>query len=110
MAVQDTRATLVLLPAINEMIHVTTERYAAMWTHVPFALFVLLIAFAFACAFFAGVGMSKMPRPSPLHVVMFASTLALTAYVIVNVEFPRLGFVRLGPIDALLAEVRQRMG
>ena len=110
MAVKDTRATLVLLPAINEMMHVTTERYAALRTHVPFALFALLIAFSFACAFFAGVGMSKMPRPSPLHVLMFASTLSLTAYVIINIEFPRFGFIHLGPIDALLAEVRQRMG
>jgi hypothetical protein len=110
MGVQDTRATLVLLPAINEMIHVTTERDAALRTHVPFALFVLLIAFSFACAFFAGVGMSKMPRPSPLHVLLFAATLSLTAYVIINIEFPRFGFIRLGPIDALLAEVRQRMG
>ena len=53
--------------------------------------------------------MSKQSRPSPFHVVAFAGTLALTCYVIVNVEFPRLGFGRLGPIDALLAEVRQHM-
>ena len=29
---------------------------------------------------------------------------------IANVEFPRLGFIRLRAIDALLSHVRQRMG
>jgi hypothetical protein len=110
LSVKDSRAALMLLPAINEMIDVTTERDAALRTHVPFALFILLISFSFACAFFAGVGMSKMPRPSLLHVVTFAATLALTAYVIVNIEFPRYGFLHLGPIDELLGEVRGRMG
>jgi hypothetical protein len=43
------------------------------------------------------------------HVIAFAATLALTCYVIVNVEFPRIGFVQLGPIDALLGQVRQQM-
>jgi hypothetical protein len=109
LSTQDTRATLLALPAINEMIDVTTARDASLRTHVPGAMFALLIGLAFACAFLAGIEMSKQSRPSPFHVVAFAGTLALTCYVIVNVEFPRLGFGRLGPIDALLAEVRQHM-
>jgi hypothetical protein len=106
---QDTRPALVTLPAINQMIDVTTARDAALRSHVPAAMFALLVALAFACAFLAGVEMSKQPRPSTFHVLAFAGTLALTCSVIINVEFPRLGFGQLGPIDALLAEVRQRM-
>jgi hypothetical protein len=106
----DTRAAIITLPAINTMIDVTTARDAALLTHVPMALFALLIPLAFICSFIAGVGMSKSARPSPVYIVAFAGTLALTCYAIVNLEFPRLGFVRLAPFDALLAEVRQRMG
>jgi uncharacterized membrane protein YeiB len=106
----DTRAALLTLPAINAMIDVTTSRDATLRTHVPAAMFALLIALAFACAFLAGVEMSKQPGPSTFHMLAFAGTLALTCYVIANVEFPRLGFGHLGPIDALLAQVRQRMG
>lgn len=110
MATSDTRPAIVTLPAITRMFDVTIARDASLYSHVPMALFVLLIALAFGCAFFSGLEMSKNPHPSPLHVGVFASMLALTCYVIANVEFPRIGFIRLGPIDALLSEVRHRMG
>lgn len=110
MATSDTRPAIVALPAITRMIDVTIARDASLYTHVPMALFALLIVLSFGCAFFSGLAMSKNPRPSPFHLVVFAGMLALTCYVIVNVEFPRLGLVRLGPIDALLSQVRQRMG
>jgi hypothetical protein len=110
MATSDTRPAIVALPAITRMIDVTIARDASLHTHVPMALFALLVALSFGCAFFSGLEMSKNPRPSPLHLVVFAGMLSLTCYVIANVEFPRLGFIRLGPIDALLSQVRQRMG
>ena len=78
------------------MIDVTTARDAALQTHVPISMFVLLLALAFACAFLAGIEMSKQPRPSAFHMLAFAGTLALICYVIVNIEFPRMGSVRPG--------------
>ena len=36
-------------------------------------------------------------------------TLALAAYVILNLEFPRLGFVRFDNLDELLVEARASM-
>jgi hypothetical protein len=108
-ATPDTRPALLLLPAVNAMIDVTTVRDAALRTHAPVAIFILLLLLSFMCAFFAGAEMAKNDRPSMLHVVAFASTLALTTYVVVNIELPRLGFTSLAPIDALLAQVRQQM-
>jgi len=108
--VPDTRPALLTLPALNAMIDVTTERDAALQTHVPVAMFVLLLVLAFACAFLAGVEMSKQARPSAFHVLAFSATLALTCYVIINVEFPRWGFVRMGVFDHLLVQVRHQMG
>ncbi len=110
MSTPDTRPAMIALPAINAMIDVTTARDAAQWMHVPIALFALLIMLALACGFFAGLGMSKNPRPHKLHMVAFAGTLALTAYVIANIEFPRIGLTALRLFDTLLIEVRQQMG
>ncbi len=110
MSTPDTRPAIVTLPAITRMIDVTIARDASLRTHVPVALFALLVALSFGCAFFSGLDMSKNPHPSALHVLAFAGMLALTCYVIANVEFPRVGFVRLGSFDALLSEVRHRMG
>jgi len=108
--VHDTRTATLALPAINAMIDLTTARDAAVQTHVPISMFVLLVVLAFACAFLAGVEMSKQPRPSEFHMLAFAGTLALICYVIVNVEFPRLGLVRLGRFDHFLVIARQQMG
>jgi uncharacterized membrane protein YeiB len=108
--VHDARTATLALPAINAMIDVTTARDAAVRTHVPVSMFTLLVVLAFACAFLAGVEMSKQSRPSAFHMLAFAGTLALTCYVILNVEFPRFGLVRMGPFDNLLVIARQQMG
>ena len=91
------------------MFDVATERYAALRTHVPLAIFVLLLVMALACAFFAGIGMSKRQHPSYLHMVIFAGVMAVTAYVILNLEFPRVGFGHLRALDAFLREQRAAM-
>ena len=106
----DMRAALLLVPAMNAVLDLATARDAALRSHVPFGIFALLVLLSLVCSFFAGAEMSDRPRASALHVMAFAGTLALTTYVIVNVELPRLGFTNLGPFDALLVQVRQRMG
>lgn len=100
-----------MVPALNEMFDVTISRDAALRTHLPLAVFVLLLALAFACAFFAGIGTSRRKGdPSRLHVLVFAGATAVTAYVILNVEFPRAGFVPLDSLDQLLRDVPSSMG
>ena len=46
----DSRAALLVLQSLNAMFDVATERYAALRTHVPPAIFVLLLVMALACA------------------------------------------------------------
>lgn len=106
----DSRVTLLLLPSLNQMFDLATARYAALRTHVPGAIFVLLLALSLVCAFFAGVGMAKRRgHASYLHILMFAGIMAVTAYVILNVEFPRAGFVKLRSLDQFLVEQRAAM-
>ena len=106
----DARATLLLVPALNEMIDLTAVRDVALRTHTPLLIFVLLALLGLSCAFFAGLSMARSQRQSHLHVLVFAGVLALTAYVILDLEFPRFGLVRLSAVDALLGEVRASMG
>jgi hypothetical protein len=105
----DMRASLILLPAVNEMIDVTTARDAALRMHIPLVIFVFLALLTFVCAFLAGMDMAKPERLSPLHVFTFAATMALTAFVILNLEFPRAGFVRMQYLDSMLAHLRATM-
>jgi hypothetical protein len=102
-------AAQVVLPALNEMFDVTTAREAALRTHLPAAIFAMLVALALSCAFIAGRGMSKSRVPNRLYVVMFAAVLAVTGYTILNLEFPRIGFVRLDQMDTMLYQARAEM-
>jgi hypothetical protein len=105
----DPTASLILLPALNEMFDVTTDREAALRTHTPLAIYGLLAVLGLSCAFVAGMGMWKRATPSRLHIIMFAGALSLTGYVILNLEYPRIGFARLDSMDALLYQARAAM-
>jgi hypothetical protein len=105
----DVRGSLLLLPALNEMFDVTTARDAALRMHIPLVIFVFLALLSFVCGFLAGMDMAKPERLSPLHVFTFAATMALTAFVILNLEFPRAGFVRMQYLDSLLATLKTTM-
>ena len=105
----DNRAALLLVPAVNQMIDMTTSRDVALRTHTPVLIFALLFALELACSFFAGLNMAKNKRQNRFHVLAFAATLALTAYAILDLEFPRLGFTNLSSVDALLVELRATM-
>jgi hypothetical protein len=105
----DPRATLLLLPSLNQLFDLAGARYAALRNHLPIAIFVQLVLIALVCAFFAGIGMARRRHPSLLHMIMFAGIIAVTAYVILNLEFPRVGFVRMAHFDALLRDQRAAM-
>ena len=44
-----------------------------------------------------------------LHVVGFAVIVTLTVYVIVDMEYPRMGFIRVDSFDQALVDVRADM-
>ncbi|MNU11525.1 hypothetical protein D3C72_2594570 [compost metagenome] len=51
---------------------------------------------------------SRSPR-SWLHALFFVASLTVTLYVIVDLEFPRLGMIRVDTFDEVLQEVRNGM-
>ena len=43
------------------------------------------------------------------HRGRLAAVLAITAYIILDLEYPRIGVIRLDAVDQLLAQLRQTM-
>ena len=99
-------AATVLLPALNDMIDVVTTRTAAMYLHPPLAIYVLLFILALLGAAFAGAAMAGSKTRSTLHVFGFAVIMAVSAYLILDLEFPRFGLIRVDAADQLLVDVR----
>ena len=103
------QAAMLLLPALNEMIDITTTREVATQNHPPFVVFYLLAGLGLVGAMLVGYGTSPNKDRSWLHTVIFAGILSLTFYVIVDIEFPRYGLIRIDAADQVLFNLRQSM-
>jgi hypothetical protein len=97
-----------LLTALNSMIDITTTRTMATRLHPPTITFVMLIGFALAASLLAGYTMGD-GRRSRLHVVLFAAITAFTIFVIFDMEYPRLGLIRVDQFDQVLVDQRLSM-
>lgn len=102
-------APMLLLPALNAMFDTAEERRRITTYHPPMVVYGMLATFAMVGALLAGYGMAKGRTLSLTHTIGFAIVLASTVYVIVDLEYPRLGFVRVDAADIALVELRQRM-
>ena len=48
-------------------------------------------------------------RLSWTHMIVFAAVTAVTVYVILDIEYPRLGLIRVDAADQVLVELRENM-
>ena len=101
--------TMLLLPALNDMFDITTTRAMAAQTHPPQIIFVLLFSLALLSALLAGYAMAGAKARNWVHMITFAFTLAGAVYVIVDVEYPRFGLIRVDAFDQVLIDLRQSM-
>ncbi len=105
----NTAASMLLLPALNSMIDITTVRTAATEDHPPNAIFLMLAVIALATSLMAGFEMAGSKRRSWLHVVGYALIMSISVYVILDLEFPRMGLIRVDAFDHYLVDVRTSM-
>jgi len=102
-------ATMLLLPALNEVFDLATTRTMAAKAHPPVVIFGLLIAFAMLSAVLSGYATAASSQRQWLHSLVFALVLASAVYVIIDIEFPRLGLIRVDAFDQALVDVRASM-
>ncbi len=102
-------APMLLLPSLNAMFDIASTRAAAVKTHPPAMIFVMLAVVSLTSALLAGHGMAGGKKRSFIHRFGFAAIIAGAVFVIFDLEFPRLGFVRVDAFDQILVELRQGM-
>jgi len=100
---------ILLLPALNAMIDITTTRTMAALMHPPAVIFGLLFILGLGCAVLAGYSMAGGTRRKWPHMIAFAAVTAITVYVVLDLEYPRLGLIRVDAHDQVLVELRQTM-
>ncbi|MBL8887284.1 MAG: hypothetical protein JNK16_11535 [Phycisphaerales bacterium] len=101
--------TSLVISALNEMFDVATLRTASAALHVPTIVMAMLFVIAMGCALLAGFDMSAGKGRSLMHYLGFALLIALAVFVILDMEYPRLGLIRLDSFDSYMDGVRAGM-
>jgi hypothetical protein len=102
-------AALLLIPALNEMFDVGTAREVAAWTHAPGLVIVFLFVVALLSAVLSGYAMSAAGHRDWLHALVFAAVVTGTVFVILDMEFPGVGLIRVGAADRAMTQARRAM-
>ena len=102
-------ARMLLLPALNDMFGAVEKERLARRIHPPIVIYLMLGLTALAAALFAGYGMASGATHNWMYTLGVAATIAIAAYVIIDLEFPRLGLIRIDAIDKTLVELRETM-
>ena len=101
--------TMSVLPPVNEMFDIATTRVMATQQHPPRAIYMMLAMLILVSAFLAGFSQASSARPSMLHVFGFSAVTALAFYLILDLEFPRQGLIRVESFDQALIDLRASM-
>ena len=102
-------AARLFLPALNDMFDVATARSIALHSRLPRLIFTLLILIALLSGVMAGYAMAEGRGRSRLHVLLFAAAIALTVYVVLDLDNPTVGLIRLDRAANALGQVRDSM-
>jgi hypothetical protein len=107
------RATLpacsLSLPALNSLFDVARQRAGASEKHPPQIIYVMLFGLGLGCSLLAGFGMAASAGRSIIHMVLFAGTLTIALYIVTDMEYPRLGLIRIEGFDHFLADAYAQM-
>jgi hypothetical protein len=104
------QASLLLIPALNDMIDITATRMVALRTHTPTVILGALIVLTLACSLLVGYGLAGgNPFATNFHMIGFALMMTVTIYVILDLDHPRVGLITLDYVDQAFKDLRAGM-
>jgi len=101
---------MLVLPSLNAMFDNATAHNVSLVTHPPLVIFLTLIVLMLVSSFYVGYALAGAKRINWLHGVSYALVMLGIFYVIVDFEFPRIGFIHIGAYDQPLIELNDKMG
>jgi hypothetical protein len=101
--------TSLVLGALNSMIDDTTSRLVALETHPPVEIYFALGILVLASSVLAGYAMAKSGHRNRTHWLIYAGALAFAIYLILDMDYPRLGLVRINTADHFMVDLRNTM-
>lgn len=102
-------AALLLLPALNEVFDIATTRANAALIHPPDIIIWVLAILSLSGGVLAGFSGAKSRDRDWIHMFLFALTLTGAIYLILELEYPRFGLIRVTGFDHILVDLRASM-
>ena len=96
-------------PALNQMFDIAATRQEAASTRLPGLIFLLLGVSSIASAILGGRALAGRTTRSWGHRIICSAVLAFVVYVIVDLDDPRQGLIRVDKADQMLRDVRASM-
>lgn len=103
------QAAMLVLPALNAMIDITSTRATATVNHPPQVVFYMLACFGLMASLMTGYNTRTKGLQAWFNISLFAVIVAITLAVILDLEYPRRGLIRVDAIDQTLLDVRRAM-
>ncbi len=95
--------------SLNDMFDTATTRLHAARAHEPVLILILLFALALASALVVGYESARSRERSWFRRSLFAVVVAICIFIILDLEHPRMGLVRIDVADRLLDELLAQM-
>jgi hypothetical protein len=105
----DVAVLRLVVQSLNDMFDITTSRLHASRTHVPVPILALLFGLALVSALVVGYESAEDQQSSSFRRSMFALVISVCIFVILDLEQPRIGVIRIDEADRLLEELLAQM-
>jgi hypothetical protein len=100
-------ATLLMIPALNDMLDISTTRLMAELARVPDSIVSMLFVLSLATAFYLGYSSAGKGRLDWLVAIGFCVLTSVVVYITLDLDRPRRGFIRLNTSHQAMVELRK---
>jgi hypothetical protein len=100
---------MLLVPALNDMFDAAVRRTMGTKMHPPMAIYATLGLLLLVSSLVAGYHMGEGRARSWVHSLAFVVAIAVSFYVILDFEFPRVGIIRIDSFDQVFVDLRKSM-
>jgi hypothetical protein len=103
------RARLLLLPALRDMFVAAERERLGRRIHPPVIVYAMLGLTALAAALLGGYAFASTPTRNWTYMIGVAAAVSISTYVIIDLEYPRIGLVRVDPLEDVLADLHANL-
>lgn len=100
---------MLVLPALSDVFSIATMRQAALLNHPPLVVYILLVIIGLFGALLVGYNLPIAKKRNLLYMLTYALMISILITLIIDMELPRTGFIRIDSADQLILDLGKSM-